>query len=318
MRKPELKRITAMLRQLSPVQRKIVANELAALDAQPAVTVIVEGRFACGAMCQRCESKRVIRHGHANGLQRYRCRECGKTFNALSGTPLNRLHKRDKWLQQAEALQDGQTLRKVARTLNIHLSTAHRWRHRFLAAPKSVQPQVLTGIAEADETMFLLSFKGKRSGLGRKARKRGGKASKRGLSHEQVPILVARDRAGATMNCVLKAMDISSLSTALKPFVTKDIVLCTDGSKALAGAARELGVKHHAVNLSAGIRVDGAWHVQNVNAYHSRLKSWIFKFHGVATCYLENYLGWFRALDRESTGNPKPAQWLAMALGGLG
>ena len=90
-----------------------------------------------------------------------------------------------------------------------------------------------------------------------------------------------------------------------------------DGSKALAGAARELGVEHHAVNLSAGIRVDGAWHVQNVNAYHSRLKSWIFKFHGVATCYLENYLGWFRALDREPTGNLKPAQWLAMALGSL-
>jgi hypothetical protein len=63
--------------------------------------------------------------------------------------------------------------------------------------------------------MFLLSFKGKRSDLGRKARKRGGKAKKRGLSHEQVPVLVARDRAGAIMNCVLKAMDISSLSAAL-------------------------------------------------------------------------------------------------------
>ena len=317
MRKPELKRMTAALRQLSPVQRKIVASELAALDAQPATTVIIEGRFACGAMCQHCESKRVIRYGHANGLQRYRCRACSKTFSALTGTPLSRLHKRNKWLEQAAALQDGQTLREVARTLNIHLSTAHRWRHRFLAAPKTVQPQVLTGIAEADETMFLLSFKGKRSDLGRKARKRGGKANKRGLSHEQVPVLVARDRAGATMNCVLKAMDISSLSTALKAFVTKDVVLCTDGSKALAGAARELGVEHHAVNLSAGIRVDGAWHVQNVNAYHSRLKSWIFKFHGVATCYLENYLGWFRALDCEPTGNPKPAQWLAMALGSL-
>ncbi|MFZ1548440.1 MAG: IS1595 family transposase, partial [Candidatus Nitrotoga sp.] len=36
MRKPELKRMTAALRQLSPVQRKIVASELAALDAQPA------------------------------------------------------------------------------------------------------------------------------------------------------------------------------------------------------------------------------------------------------------------------------------------
>ena len=162
MRKPELKRMTAALRQLSPVQRKIVASELAALDAQPATTVIIEGRFACGAMCQHCESKRVIRYGHANGLQRYRCRACSKTFSALTGTPLSRLHKRNKWLEQTAALQDGQTLREVARTLNIHLSTAHRWRHRFLAAPKTVQPQVLTGIAEADETMFLLSFKGKR------------------------------------------------------------------------------------------------------------------------------------------------------------
>jgi hypothetical protein len=59
-----------------------------------------------------------------------------------------------------------------------------------------------------------------------------------------------------------------------------------------------------------------AWHVQNVNAYHSRLKAWIRKFHGVATRYLKNYLGWFRALERDPTGAPKPAQWLAMALGG--
>ena len=206
-------------------------------------------------------------------------------------------------------------MHKVADMLNIHVSTAHRWRHRFLALPMTLQPKALTGIAEADETMFLLSFKGKRSGFDREPRKRGGKAAKRGLSQEQVPVLVARDRGGATMDCVLKGMDMATLSAALKPFVAKDVVLCTDGSKALAGAARELGVEHHAVNLSAGVRVDGAWHVQNVNAYHSRLKGWVYKFRGVATCYLANYLGWFRALDH---GNgPKPAQWLAMALGGM-
>jgi transposase-like protein len=212
MRKPELKRITAALRDLTPEQRKIVAVELAALDAQPASTVIIEGRFANGATCPHCKSEHVTRHGHTSGLQRYRCQACSKTFTALTGTPLNRLHKRGKWLDQAQALQDGRTLRDVACTLNIHLSTAHRWRHRFLALPKAIQPKALTGIAEADETMFLLSFKGKRSGLGRKARKRGGKAAQRGLSHEQVPVLVARDRAGVTMDCVLKAMDNPSLT----------------------------------------------------------------------------------------------------------
>ena len=31
---------------------------------------------------------------------------------------------------------------------------------------------------------------------------------------------------------------------------------------------------------------------QNVNAYHSRLNIWMVRFHGVATKYLVNYLGW--------------------------
>ena len=315
MRKPELNRITKALRNLTPMQRKVVAAELAALDAQPASTVIVEGRFAAAATCPHCKAERVSRHGRSNGLQRYRCGTCGKTFSALTGTPLCGLHKRSKWLGQAEALREGLTLHKVAAALNIHVSTAHRWRHRFLALPMALQPHTLTGIAEADETMFLLSFKGQRSGFDRPSRKRGGKATKRGLSHEQVPVLVARDRAGVTMDCVLKAMDMTTLSIALKPFLCKDVVLCTDGSPALAAAARHLGVEHHAVNLSAGVRVDGAWHVQNVNAYHSRLKGWVYKFRGVATRYLANYLGWFRALDREHGNGPEPAQWLVMALG---
>ena len=119
MRKPELNRITAALRQLTPVPRKVVAAELAALDAQPVSTVIVEGRFAVAAACPHCKAERVSRHGHANGLQRYRCGTCGKTFSALTGTPLCGLHKRGKWLGQAEALREGLTLHKVADALNL-------------------------------------------------------------------------------------------------------------------------------------------------------------------------------------------------------
>jgi hypothetical protein len=65
--------------------------------------------------------------------------------------------------------------------------------------------------------------------------------------------------------------------------------------------ARKHGIAHQAVNLSAGERVRsakaGAIHVQNVNAYHARLREWIARFHGVASRYLPNYLGWRRALD---------------------
>jgi hypothetical protein len=41
----------------------------------------------------------------------------------------------------------------------------------------------------------------------------------------------------------------------------------------------------------------GAIHVQNVNAYHQRLRQWLSRFRGVASRYLPNYLGWHRTLD---------------------
>jgi hypothetical protein len=42
----------------------------------------------------------------------------------------------------------------------------------------------------------------------------------------------------------------------------------------------------------------GTFHIQNVNAYHSRLKSGMTRFHGVATRLLPNHLGWSRILER--------------------
>jgi hypothetical protein len=70
----------------------------------------------------------------------------------------------------------------------------------------------LVGIAEADETFFLKSLKGKKQGMTRAPRKRGGKASKRGLSDEQVPVLICRDRNGSTADFILKKADKTLLS----------------------------------------------------------------------------------------------------------
>lgn len=70
------------------------------------------------------------------------------------------------------------------------------------SAPGQRQASVLRGIAEADESYFLESSKGQRALL-RQARRRGGKASQRGVSKEQVSVLMVRDRAGATANILV-------------------------------------------------------------------------------------------------------------------
>ena len=189
-----------------------------------------------------------------------------------------------------------------------------RWRHRFLQQAQPVKASDLVGVVEADETYFLRSSKGQKV-VGRKSRKRGGKASKRGLSDEQLPVLVVRDRSGATADFILPAASKITLAAALEPIVHKDAVLCTDGSPAMAAAAHQLGIQHEAVNLAQGIRIRGPWHIQNANAYRGRLKNWLRRFQGVAISYLGSYLAWFGALDRASKTPSNLAPILALAIG---
>lgn len=65
------------------------------------------------------------------------------------------------------------------------MTAAFRWRHRFLQQARQL-PGRLEGLVEADETYLLYSCRGQRQ-LARKARRHGGRASKRGLSQQQVP-----------------------------------------------------------------------------------------------------------------------------------
>jgi transposase-like protein len=193
---------------------------------------------------------------------------------------------------------DSHSIRRAATQLGVAGATSFRWRHRFLALSKNDRPQFLSGIAEADEMYVLESHKGSRK-LERAPRKRGGKATKRGISYEQMCILVARDRAGQTLDWVPGKGPVTStqLHEHLKARLQPDVLLVTDAHAAYRAFAREAGITHEAVNVSAGSRVRGAIHVQNVNAYHSHLRAWLLPFRGVASRYLGNYLGWRWALD---------------------
>ena len=313
MKRPQLHRLMHAVAQLSWRQRRALQAHLAALQAREASIEAIESQAP--GHCPHCGGTHFVKNGFARGLQRFLCRGCASTFNALTGTPLSKLHLRGKWLAYAQALHQGLSIPQVAQQLDIAWSTAFRWRHRFLQLPSQRQASALHGIAEADESYFLESSKGQRALL-RKARRRGGKASKRGVSKEQVPVLMVRDRAGATANIIVARTSAAELSAALAPLLPKDTVLCTDSSSSLAAAARLLGVQHRSINVSAAVRVDGPWHVQNVNAYVSRLRGWMRRFKGVATKYLASYLGWFRMLDCVPGSALQPASVLALAIHG--
>ena len=94
-----------------------------------------------------------------------------------------------------------------------------------------------------------------------------------------------------------------------------DVLLISDAAIVYRHFAAQAGITHEAVNVSAGERARGAIHIQNVNAWHSRFKSWLVRFRGVASRYLINYSGWLRVLDARSWTTPAQLLCAAAQLG---
>jgi len=265
--------------------------------------------------CPHCDSHEVVRWGRASALPRYRCKACQRTFNALTKTPLAHLRMKDKWGTYATAIVDGITVAKAATRCGMSYKTAFRWRHRFLQSLSGDKPTALSGIVESDETFILESFKGKRSDLPRKARKRGGKSAKRGLSAEQIPVIVARDRNGATTDAVLPKLNRVSIAAALGGVITSANEFCCDGGSAIVAFARMAGIPTHILPAPGKPNPSAPdFHINNVNAYHGRLKEWLRRFHGVATKNLPNYLGWRRTLEAMGD-HATQANWILGAMG---
>jgi len=273
-------------------------REWIASIADPAECIALIEQAAAGRPCPHCGCTRKHRCGQASGLQRFRCLNCRRTCNALTGTPLARLRKKERWLPYLQCVLESRTVRDAARVVGVHRTTSFRWRHRFVPGAMRDRPESLSAIVEADETYRLESQKGSRT-LSRRPRKRGGVARRRGISREHDCLLVACDRNGNTLDFHTGRgpVTVAQLDRCLRPALPTDVLLVSDGAVAYRRFAAQAGITHQWVNVQAGERARGAIHVQNVNGWHSRFKSWLVRFRGVASRYLINYSGWLRLLD---------------------
>jgi hypothetical protein len=151
--------------------------------------------------------------------------------------------------------------------------------------------------------------------LPRKARKRGGAARHPGPYQDNIPVLVARDRKGATLDAVMPQADGAAIAAVLTGVVTYANHLVGDGGKPLAAFARKAKIPFHALPSPGKPSPEAPHlHINNVNAYHSRLKRSLNRFNGVATKNLPNYLAWRRAIEAwgQQLDSPK---WIKDAIG---
>jgi len=252
-------------------------------------------------LCPHCDSYNFIIHANYNGRKRYKCKDCNRTFNNLTGTSMSGTHLPEKWDAFLQCMLDGVSIIKISKQLKISHNTAFIWRHKILRCLDEIAVTSLAGIVESDETFFLYSEKGNKKLSGnRSPRKRGGTASKRGISNEQVPVIVACDRDKNLLMKVAGRGRISKddIENVLGPYVSKGDTLCADAHGSYKSFAKKHGMKYKSLNANKKVRViEKKYHIQNVNNMHSRFKLWMGGFKGVATKYLPNYATWFRMLE---------------------
>jgi len=114
--------------------------------------------FADDALQCPCGSIRVVKFGHANGKQIFKCRDCGRKFRES-------LLRKSRYTPETIALTldlyfSGDSLTKIARILNNHLdmhigkATVYRWIQRYVPQisehVNSLTPQ-LSDTWQADE-----------------------------------------------------------------------------------------------------------------------------------------------------------------------
>ena len=109
--------LVSQLGDLSAVQCDALITALTRKLPIDDAVLLIDTKFHTDPTCGHCHSKDVRGWSSQGGLKRYRCKACSKTFNALTGTPLAYLHRRDAWFAYAQALADGLSLRKWGKPL---------------------------------------------------------------------------------------------------------------------------------------------------------------------------------------------------------
>ena len=250
--------------------------------------------------CPHCGGGRYYRFGKDHGVQRFRCKDCGRTFTEYTGTWEQKLHKKSLVGAYMRLMSEYKSLDKISAVLHINKKTAFDWRHKVLRSLEQDEGGSFSGITESDETFFDKSEKGCRH-LRRKPHRRGGEPRLCGRPREKAVVIVTADRKNELNMtlCGFGRLTKAEIGESLRSPLPDGTVLCTDGHVSYKGYAADNHIAHVVVKVGIGQYVKrGVYHIQHVNSLHNRLKKWINgNFWGVSTKYLQNYLNWFKVRE---------------------
>jgi transposase-like protein len=229
--------------------------------------------------CPNCNGNRYIKYGLYNKIQRYKCKDCEKTFSNATNSIWSYLKKTpDKWIEFLELMLEKKTLRFCAKKLDISLVTAFYWRHKVLRGlvlddiPKSLDGDIHMGKSIKKE-----NFKGCRN--------------IQTFERRNIWIVGAQDTKGSMLvKPICKDFwKLKYFDEKIYSRVTKEAYIIPYADRYLAAVAK----RHNKKLLRKSKKLTNLIIEDKPKCFMLSLNSWFRSFCGIATKYLEEYLKFF-------------------------
>jgi transposase-like protein len=239
-------------------------------------------RWSDEVLCPRCNSDKISQIVKRN---QYDCDNCRYQFSVTAGTVFNDSHlPLWKWFLCTYLLcesKKGMSANQLSRTLGISYKTAWYLCHRIRSAMHEVNPELLEGIVEMDETRI------------------GGRVHSKGTDGRKIKnkeiVIGIKQRNGLLR--FFKAEDVKSgtLAKYIRENVSTNVeVVMTDDWLGYPKAFIEAGIngnKHKTINHTKGVYVDGDITTNGIESAFSLLKRGIVgSWHKVSAKHLPAYL----------------------------
>lgn len=223
--------------------------------------------------CPICGGNKYIKHGSYKEIQRYKCKECEKTFSNATNSLWSYSKKNlNMWIEFTELMIEKKSLRFCADKLNINLATAFYWRHKILHGLKLDSiPKKLKGDVHINKTIIIENFKGCRNITKTK--------------RSNIWIIAAKGDEDSML-----AMPIFKDCWNWNIFDEKIYSKIQKGSYIVAYNDRYISIKakQHNKKLIKESKED-----DRIGYIMMNLEQWCSPFKGVATKYLAEYLSFF-------------------------
>lgn len=272
--------------------------------------IIRKLRWPHGTKCPHCQATCITKRGHDEtqpARQKYRCRQCGKRFDDLTGTVFSGHHQPLKvWILCLYFMGLNLSSIQIARELDLNESDAFQMTTQLREGVEvKKKPVKLSGQVEFDEVYVIAGHKGNPAavkGKGRKGRRNRLKGARgRGtLEKEKPPIFGMIQRSGEVVIQMLPNVKQATIAQLIKATVLPGSLVFTDEYN-IYGRLIHWGYDHKTVNHGMGEYArdedgDGFHevHVNTMEGFWSLLRSWLRPHRGISQEKLPSYLNFFQ------------------------